>query len=591
MYRKKLSYLLLTLFALLQTVSFAQTAVSHNIRLNQVGFYPNGPKLAIVTGADSLKTTKFFLLKENTTDTVFRGTLDGGGFWKYSEENTKKADFSSYLTPGSYVLFVPGFGTSYPFDIKAHALLAPAKASVKGFYYQRVSTELKAEHAGIYARKAGHPDTEVKIHPSAATATRPETKTISSSRGWYDAGDYNKYIVNSGITTFTLLSLYEDFPAFIDTFNLNIPESGNKIPDLLDESLWNLRWMLTMQDEDGGVYHKLTNANFDDFVMPEKAKSYRYVIMKTTAASLDFAAVTAQANRVFSKFKKELPGLADSCLKASVKAYEWAKKNPKVIYDQNEMNSKFSPHVVTGAYDDKNVTDEFQWAALELFATTGKQNYWDDANVAATTSFEVPNWQKVNTLGLYSVEHYKKNLEKVKGVAIVTDDILKLAKPLEAYSETSPYYTPMGTDSGDFTWGSNAVCSNEGVALIQAYLITKDKKYLDAAIAAADYLLGRNATDFSFLTGFGEHPVMNIHHRPSDADGIKEPVPGLLSGGPNPGQQDKGNSCHKPYPSKLPAKSFLDHKCSYASNEIAINWNAPFAYLTLAIEAIKAQEK
>ncbi len=587
MYRKKLILLFISIL-LLQAALFAQ--VSSNIRVNQVGFYPKGPKVAVVTGADSLKTNKFFLVKENTADTVFKGSLDGGGFWKYSEENTKKADFSKFETPGSYVLVVPGFGASYPFDIKPHALLDPAKASVRGFYYQRASIELKPEYAGQFARKAGHPDNEVKIHPSAATASRPEGKTISSSRGWYDAGDYNKYIVNSGISTYTLLAVYEDFPAFTDTLKLNIPESNNQIPDLLDEALWNVRWMLTMQDEDGGVYHKLTNANFDAFVMPDQAISYRYVIMKTTAASLDFAALMAQANRVYAKFNKQLPGLADSCLKASIKAYEWSKKNPTVIYDQKEMNDKYTPDVVTGAYDDKNVSDEFQWAAMELFATTGKQQYWDDAKVA-TANFNIPSWQTVNTLGLYSVEHYKKSLEKTKGLSVVTEDILKIAKPLKAYSETSPYYTPMGTDSNDFVWGSNSTCANEGIALIQAYLITKDKGYLDAAIACADYLLGRNATTFSFLTGYGDHPVMNIHHRPSDADGIKDPVPGLLSGGPNPGQQDKGNSCHKPYPSKLPAKSFLDHKCSYASNEIAINWNAPFAYLTLAIEAIKAQEK
>lgn len=585
---KKIIPLFISL-VLLKSVLVAQ--VSPNIRVNQVGFYPQGPKIAIVTGADSLKTTKFFLVKENTKDTVFRGTLDGGGFWKYSEENTKKADFSKFETPGSYVVFVPGFGSSYPFDIKPHALLAPAKASIKGFYYQRTAIELKPEHAGQWSRKAGHPDTEVRIHPSAATASRPEGKIISSSRGWYDAGDYNKYIVNSGISTYTLLSIYEDFPSFVDTLKLNIPESNNQVPDLLDETLWNVRWMLTMQDEDGGVYHKLTNANFDAFVMPDKCTSYRFVIMKTTTASLDFAALTAQAGRVYEKFKKQLPGLADSCLKASIKAYEWAKKNPAIIYDQKEMNDKYTPDVVTGAYDDKKVADEFQWAALELFTTTGKDKYWQDANVATNNSFRVPDWQTVNTLGLYSVELYKKKYEKISGIKDVTEDILKIAKPLKSYAETSPYYVAIGTDSGDFVWGSNAVCANEGVALIQAYLITKDKGYLDAAISCADYLLGRNATDYSFLTGYGEHPVMNIHHRPSDADGIKDPVPGLLSGGPNPGQQDKGNSCHKPYPSKLPAKSFLDHKCSYASNEIAINWNAPFAYLTLAIEAIKSQEK
>jgi endoglucanase len=105
---------------------------------------------------------------------------------------------------------------------------------------------------------------DVLIHPSAASDKRPAESIISVPRGWYDAGDYNSYIVNSGITMGTLFSLYEDFPAHMKTVDLNIPESKNEIPDLLDEVLWNLRWMLTMQDpNDGGVYHKCTNAAFD----------------------------------------------------------------------------------------------------------------------------------------------------------------------------------------------------------------------------------------------------------------------------------------------------------------------------------------
>src|SRR5690606_10777762 len=149
---------------------------------------------------------------------------------------------------------------------------------------------------------------------------------------WYDAGDYNKYIVNSGITMGTLFSLYEDFPAFVADLEVSIPEQGNSIPDLLDETLWNLRWMLKMQDPaDGGVYHKLTAADFEGSIIPAEAKAQRYVVQKSTTASLDYSAVMAQAYRIFQKYEKNLPGLADSCLDASVKAWEWAKQNPDLL--------------------------------------------------------------------------------------------------------------------------------------------------------------------------------------------------------------------------------------------------------------------
>ncbi|HCD52991.1 MAG TPA: cellulase, partial [Balneolaceae bacterium] len=125
----------------------------------------------------------------------------------------------------------------------------------------------------------------VMVHAAAATGSRPEGTIISSPKGWYDAGDYNKYVVNSGISTYTLLFAYEQFPEFFKNQDLNIPESKNDLPDILDEALWNLEWLLTMQDEDGGVYHKLTTANFEGMVMPHEATNQRYVVMKNTGAT------------------------------------------------------------------------------------------------------------------------------------------------------------------------------------------------------------------------------------------------------------------------------------------------------------------
>src|SRR6202012_2449680 len=153
-----------------------------------------------------------------------------------------------------------------------------ADASIKAYYFMRASIPLPEKYAGKWARAEGHPDTSVLVHPSAATDQLPAGTIISSPRGWYDAGDYNKYIVNSGISTGTLLSLYEDFPAYMKGVKLNIPESGNGLPDEWNEILWNLRWMLTMQDpNDGGVYHKLTTSAFDKFEMPNKDTARRYV--------------------------------------------------------------------------------------------------------------------------------------------------------------------------------------------------------------------------------------------------------------------------------------------------------------------------
>ncbi|WP_286760316.1 glycoside hydrolase family 9 protein [Salegentibacter sp. UBA1130] len=563
-----------------------ESSGSDKIRINQVGFYPTGQKIAIVVTSEA---TNFSILTADKKNEVFSGKLSDAKKWPHSKETVKQADFSSVEISGEYVLQVPGIGTSHPFHIDENVHFEPAKASMKAFYFQRASTALPEEYAGKWAREAGHPDDKVKIHNSAASENRPAGSTISSPRGWYDAGDFGKYIVNSGITMGTLLSLYEDFPEYLDTLNLNIPESENNIPDFLDETLYNLRWMMTMQDKDGGVYHKLTSANFHSAVAPKDATLQRWVVQKSTAATLDFAAVTAQATRIFEDYKDELPRLSDSLLVMSEKAYRWAKENPDVIYQQETLKD---PEINTGAYGDRNFKDELQWAATELFITTGKKDYYQEAGLEnlLELNFGIPAWPNVNTLALYSLARHRKNYKNSELVNIhaIIEQLTQMANNLVTSSKSSAYAIPIGINESDFVWGSNSTAANQGILLLNVYEITGDRKYLDAANSNLDYLLGRNATGFSFLTGFGEKSTRDPHHRPSEADDNEDPVPGLLAGGPNPGQQDK-NECAEKYTAahKHPATSYIDNRCSYASNEIAINWNAPFVYLANAIEAIQ----
>ncbi|MEG8176064.1 glycoside hydrolase family 9 protein, partial [Xanthomonas hortorum pv. gardneri] len=166
--------------------------------------------------------------------------------------------------------------------------------------------------------------------------------------------------------------------------------------------------------------------------------------------------------------------------------------------------------------------------------------------------------------------------------ARITREITGLAQRLADEWQSSPWRLAM-TDT-DFVWGSNAVVLNRAMMLMQGYRLTRQRPFLDAAQSQLDYILGRNPLGLSFVTGVGQRTPMHIHHRPSEADGIDAPVPGWLAGGPQPGQQD-AKDCKVAYPSKLPALSYLDNACSYASNEVAINWNAPLVYVSAAIEA------
>jgi len=574
------------LLLLISSAAYSQERndqLSESIRLNQLGFYPDAPKIAIITSSD---VSTYSLLTSDGKQTVLSGfKLKESDYPALNGNKTYIADFSFFKNKGDFVLYVDGLGHSYPFSIKDSVNNNLAKATIKAFYYQRASTALPEEFAGKWHRSAGHPDDQVLIHPSAATASRPAGTIINASRGWYDAGDYNKYIVNSGITTATLLSTYEDFPAYVKGLDLSIPESRNQVPDLLDEILWNIRWMLTMQDpEDGGVYHKLTNASFDGMVMPEVTKDPRYAVQKGTAATLDFAAVLAQASRIFKEYENELPGLADSCYKASLAAWNWAQKNPNVIYNQDEMNTKFEPKVTTGAYGDRNFTDEFIWAASELSVTSKDGQYIKSLNLLPDNSMPLPTWSNVRLLGYYTLAKNEKLLDSIAPEYFtgLKSRIINAAVSYIADVDKSAYKTVMGKSARDFNWGSNSNAANQGIALVQAYNLTGDKEFLKYALSNLDYLLGRNATGYSFVTGYGSKTPMFPHHRPSVADGIVDPVPGLLIGGPNPGKQDG-----VALPSSVPSEAYVDASESYATNEIAINWNAPMVYLSVAMEALQ----
>lgn len=544
------------------------------VQVNQVGFLPRSAKwAALPAGAGE----GFEIVDAHSGRVVHRGALSAPRRWEPAQQALRLAEFSSFSAPGEYRLRVDGLRDSPRFTIAADAYAGLNAAAIRAFTLNRASIELKPEHAGAWARPAGHSDTRVLVHASAAGPGRPEGTVISAPKGWYDAGDYNKYVVNSGITVYTLLAAYEHFPAFFERQHLSIPESGNGLPDLLDEVLWNLEWMLAMQDPaDGGVYHKLTSKHFDGVVMPHQARGERYVVQKTTAATLDFAAVMAQASRVLAPFDAQSPGRSARMLAAARAAWAWARANPQAIYRQ-------PPGIHTGGYDDSRLADEFAWAAAELYVTTR-----DDAYLAAmkpaAAPMSLPGWPDVGALGWISLAHHRDRLTPAADRALIERRVTGLAAKLADAWQASPYRVAMQT--GDFVWGSNAVALNQALVLVQGHRLTGERRMLDAAQAALDYVLGRNPLGLAMVTGFGERSPMQPHHRPSMADGVAAPVPGFLVGGPHAGQQDAKDCPAAPYVFKQPALSYIDHDCSYASNEVAINWNAPLVYVSAALQVL-----
>lgn len=540
-------------------LSMASTAFAATAYINQIGYRTGDAKeFTLADGSGNVE------IVDASGATVLTATPSEASTWAPSGQNVQLVDFSDLKTPGTYSIKVGGQVLRSDLVIADKPFEEVVKASLKWYYYQRASMALDEAYAGQWKRPAGHTNATATLHSSTGASG-----TINSSKGWYDAGDYGRYIVNSGITTYTLLSLYEHFPDYFKTLKWNIPAEGS-LPDLLAEIKYNLDWMLTMQASDGAVYHKLTTLQFPGDVMPAKDTEKLYVIGKGTAATFDFAAVMAVAARVYKPFDASY---ASTCLEAAKKAYAWGAQNPNVKFNNPS-------DVGTGSYADGSLGDEKDFAGTELYATTGDATY-----KTSGASHNLPGWADVAGLATYGKATHATEFGDVAQQA--KDTLLSVADDFVKRSNTG-FGVVMGEN--DFYWGSNSVAGNQGVWLLHAYYLTGDKKYYVAATKVLDYLLGKNPLDMSFLTGFGTKSPKMPHHRPSTADGVTDPVPGMLVGGPQPGGEDIGTKdweC-KDYRTGNPATAYTDNRCSYATNEVAINWNAPIAYLAGAIEAINA---
>jgi endoglucanase len=479
---------------------------------------------------------------------------------------------------GAYYLEVPGVGASWPFRIADDVYARAYYLAMRSFYGQRCGTAVDLgkefpgfEHEACHLAGAYH-----------GTSGRAGAK--AAGKGWHDAGDYGRYVVNSGIATGTLLWTYELYANRVGDLRIGLPESGNGTPDLLNEVRWNLDWLLSMQDEDGGVFHKQTSEKFCGFVMPDQDPFTSLVIgtgaapFKSSCATADFAAVMAIAARVYLPFDK---AYADRAYKAALEAFAWVDAHADVPFSNPEG-------ITTGAYGDRDCRDETLWAAAELWRTTHESRFREYvANrvgmwLPTISDANPPAWAHVGALALWA---YVLGGGTGPAAVDIRKATLVAADALVARINAAGYRHAMLET--DFVWGSNGVAANYGLQLLVAHALSPEVRYRDAAADQLHYLLGRNALSISFVTQVGGNPVRHPHHRPSGADQNAEPWPGLLSGGPDRRKQDP--AMRQLSDDLPPAKMFLDEQESYATNEVAINWNAPLVFLLAAQLPAKAQ--
>jgi len=558
-----------TIFCLVLAAPLFAANSTLEIKVDQVGYLPNAAKIAMV--ATKNPATEFTVNQSKDGKPVFHGALSAARDDFDSGDKVQAADFSKWIKNGTYYIDVPGVGRSWDFDIAPDVYAKAWRLAMRSFYGQRcgIAVDLGPEFPG-YKHEACH--LEGAYHASSGK-TGPKV----SKGGWHDAGDYGRYVVNSGISTGTLLWAFEMYGSRLKSVNLAIPESGNGQPDMLNEIKWNLDWMLSMQDDDGGVWQKQTSERFCDFIMPEKDKLVSYVIgtgkepFKSSCATGDLAAVMAIAGRVYQPYS---PAYGDKCTKAAQKAWDWLAKHTNVPF-------RNPPGVATGEYGDANCADEQLWAAAELFRTTGDQaysRYFLDHYSAFRKSTvdaeaEPPSWADVASMASWTYAMSKGG--DAAAVNSIRHDLIASADDIANRTGNNGYRISL--TNRDYVWGSNGVLANYGMELLIAGSLLHNERYSEAALEDLHYLLGRNTFSLSFVTRVGENPFRHPHHRPSGADNNEEPWPGLLSGGPNKGRQD--DVMAKLSPDLPPAKTFLDDQGAYSANEVAINWNAPLVFL------------
>ncbi|SFC31391.1 glycoside hydrolase family 9 protein [Butyrivibrio sp. YAB3001] len=530
------------------------------IYVNQAGYSKEGTKRATIAGTES------FILHAQDGREVLKGECKLQ-FDENSGENAAVVDFSEIKEEGKYY-FTDGNGEkSAEFVIAEDHYDKAFKDVMKMFYFQRCGMELEEKYAGKFARKACHCKGGYML----------ENKSIRRKMlgGWHDAGDYGRYVTAAAVALAHIFYGYEMFPYAFDK-DLNIPESGGIYPDILAECKYELDWILDMQDEDGGVHHKCTSAGFCGFIMPEDDDLDMVITPVSSLATADFAAIMAQASRIYGAFDAEYgKTLAD----AARKAWEWLIKNPSFVFE----NPK---EVTTGTYEDLCDADERFWAATEMYRLDRSEEA--KKVIMCTMELRIPlfslGWADVGGFGTLAVINGGEDLFGTDLYNRMKLKWMDEADRLKAVAENNAFGITLRTI--EFTWGSNMVVLTNSMILAVAHFLTGDESYLKAAEYQLDYIFGRNAMDLSYVTGIGERAFKHPHLRPTEADGIDEAIPGFVSGGPNFRPCDEAANLDN-MSDKPAMRRYADDMRSYSTNEITIYWNSPLVFMLGYIESLK----
>lgn len=528
------------------------------ITTNQLGYKPDASKIAVFRNITD--ETKFSVVDAETEKIVYTGDLYGEMANASADEINWYGDFSEVTEPGRYYISCGTLDASYTFRIANDIYDGLLDDTVRMLYLQRCGCAVEDE---IFAHPACH---------TGLATVYGTGEQLDVSGGWHDAGDYGRYVVPAAKAVADLLLAYESNPS-THSDSIGIPESGNGVPDILDEARYEIEWMLKMQTESGGVYHQVNSETNPGTVMPEKETGEQFLAPVSTAATADFCAIMAMAYECYRSTDAEF---AQTCMMAAEKAWSFLQENPDLIFEVPE-------DLANVGYSDSRDGDERYWAACQMYRATMDTDYLEAIDSITGTYYK-------DGLEWHMVGHYGNiALLMMEGIDTESAEYAKAKEMLfnwvDVYMKNiakTGYETAITT----YTWGSNMSIANAGIVFSVAYELTEDESYRTAAQKQLHYLLGRNPNGMCYVTGYGTVSPQNPHHRPSITKG--QAMTGMLVGGVNSDLAD--NTAQKYLSEEAPAKCYIDASGSYSTNEITIYWNSPLIYLLSLTEEDRTSE-
>ncbi len=556
------------------------------VHVNQVGYLTNGVKRAVVVGGG----VDFLLLKLNddgTGSVAYTGPVVAitNEVDKLSGDICCYADFTEFTEPGKYQLCVNGANgicaASYMFEIGDNVYDTLRTDLLRMLYYQRCGTALEEPYAQGYPHKKCHSDYNSYIKREYVTTNPNNPKEIVSvdgtgaidvHGGWHEAGDYSKTIGSGACAAADLLNAYRLWPEQFGD-NSNIPESGNGIPDVLDEVRWELEWFLKMQEPtSGGFYTTAFPWTHPGPYMPEHVNDTYYVWPPCIETTGQAVGCLALASRIYRDVDAEF---ADRCFAAAQKGWEYLEAHPDNIPARKTFTGFGNGYGdIIGLEGDTN--DERLWAAAEMYLCTGKAELSDLVYNLCLSVQNTVDYNKQHFGGFAALSLILNGTENE-----VPEPTLRILK--KRFLLKAEEYYKCFCDSGynvildHFGWTSNGQLTKRAMIMITAEICDPTLDYSDPIQTAFNYLLGQNALSLSFITGYGTYRVNNPHHNQCTADNIAEAIPGYMVAGA--GAVEDILITHKDFTDYVPLgtpqmKSFVDNSKFYRTIEVEVDWNS-----------------